>query len=242
MHYELIQCNDKKQWDEFIINSPQNNIFCSVEFLDNWLHDYVLYVIKSSNIIILGIVICLDNRGKPIIPQFMYHGVLFGGLVNAYPNHKRIKKELDIIDYTLGELEKEYESLNFSLYHTFEDIRGFQWFNYHEPDKGRFKIDISYTGILDISEIADFDELLMNCRTVRRQEYRKCIKEGFMIEESDDINILDILHKKTFDRQDIYRTETEKFMVTNFARDAIEGGFGRLNICRDPSGVPLSAS
>jgi len=242
MQYELIKCNDKNQWDKFILTSPQNNIFCSTKFLDAWLEDYELHLIKKGEFFLLGAVICMDKSGMPVVPQFMYHSVCFGQLFNNYKYHKRVNKSLEVLDYYLSELVNQFDQISFSLFHTYEDIRSFQWFNYHEPGEGRFKIDINYTGLLDLAGVRDFDNLLMNCRTARRQEYNKCIREGFVIEESKNIEILDILHDKTFIRQDIHRSNKEKFMATKLAKAAIEGGFGRLNICSSKDGNPASAS
>jgi predicted dehydrogenase len=68
------------------------------------------------------------------------------------------------------------------------------------------------------------------------------LKEGFTIDESDDIKVLDFLHSKTFERQGIDRSSGEKFMATTIAEKAISQSFGRLLICRDHSGTPASAS
>jgi lipid II:glycine glycyltransferase (peptidoglycan interpeptide bridge formation enzyme) len=101
---------------------------------------------------------------------------------------------------------------------------------------------LNYTGILGLSKIESFDQVLVNARTVRRQEYKKCVKNGFTVEESDDINILNLLHNKTFERQGISRSESEVFLTTTLAEKSISKGFGRLLICRDEKGIPASAS
>ena len=95
---------------------------------------------------------------------------------------------------------------------------------------------------MNLQSVENIDQILMGARTVRRQEHRKCLKEGFTIEESDDIKVLDILHSQTFERQGIGRSSGEKFMATTLAKKAISLGFGRLIICRDSSGSPASAS
>ena len=38
------------------------------------------------------------------------------------------------------------------------------------------------------------------------------------------------------------RTAVEKFMSTELSIEAIKGGFGRLNICKNSDGEPVSAS
>ena len=62
------------------------------------------------------------------------------------------------MDYYIKEVTSKFNRINFSLHYSYEDVRSFQWFNYHEPEKGQFKIDINYTGLLDISNVTDFNE------------------------------------------------------------------------------------
>lgn len=240
--YSLQICTDKQLWDDFVSTSPQNNLFCTTQFLDAWGKDYELLLVAKGDANLLGAVLVKDKDGQPTTQPLMYHGVLFGRLVADCPNHKRVKKALELVNFLLVELEQRYSWISFSLHHSFEDVRSFQWFHYHEPEKGQFQIDVNYTGVLDLSQINDFEDLLMNARTVRRQEYRKCIKEGFKIEESGEIEILDKLHEKTFERQGMERTAGEKFMSNELAEKAISQNFGRLIVCRDKKGAPASAA
>ena len=241
MGYEILTCNDKKQWDDFVATSPQGNIFCQTQFLDVCQKDYELLFVRSGETNLLGAVIAKEKDGQPTLQSFMYQGMIFDISVASYPNHKRVKKSLGLVDFLLEKLEKRYDRVSFSLHHAFEDLRSFQWFNYHDPAKVRFQIDINYTAVLDLLQVNDFENLLMTARTVRRQEYRKCIKEGFMIEESEEIDILDQLHAKTFERQGIERTTGEKVMSTELAEAVLTKKFGKLLICKDRTGASASA-
>jgi hypothetical protein len=69
------------------------------------------------------------------------------------------------------------------------DLRPFQWHNYHEPDKGQFKIDLRYTGILDLKKYSNFDEYLVSVRSVRRQEYKKA-SQTLKVQFSNDVELL----------------------------------------------------
>ena len=145
-------------------------------------------------------------------------------------------------EFLLTELESLYGSISLSLHHSLNDLRGFQWHNYHNQNGLQPKLNLNYTGILDLAKIESFNQVLLNVRTVRRQEYKKCVKNGFTVEESGDINILNVLHNKTFERQGISRSESEVFLATTLAKKSISKGFGRLLICRDENGIPASAS
>jgi hypothetical protein len=240
--YVLNICTDKNLCNDFVSTSPQGNLFCQTKFLDLFQKNYELLSVCKGDEILLGAVVVKGEGGQPTSTPFMYQGVLFAKSVVTLAPHKRVKKSLELMDFLLSEIEIRYQRICFSLYPSFIDLRSFQWHNYHEPEKGQFKIDLNYTGILSLQSVENIDQILMGARTVRRQEYRKCLKEGFTIEESDDIKVLDILHSQTFERQGIGRSSGEKFMATTLAKKAISLGFGRLIICRDSSGSPASAS
>ena len=240
--YILHSCSDKKQWDEFVSASPQGNLFCQTWFLDTLQKKYELLIVCKGESILMGAIITKDEDAQPTLKPFMYQGLLIGSSVAKLAVHKRVKKVLELVEFLLAKIEIKYRQICFSLHPSFKDLRSFQWHNYHEPEKGEFKIDLNYTGILSLHSLESVEQILMGARTVRRQEYRKCLKEGFTIEESDDIKVLDVLHSQTFERQGIGRSSGEKFMATTLAKKAISLGFGRLIICRDSSGSPASAS
>jgi len=241
-NYHLQLLSDRRKWDNFVTTSHQGNVFCTTQFLDAWGQDYELLLVTKNQNIQLGAVIVKQDDGQPTLNPFMYQGVLFSSSIANLPAHRRAKKSLDLVDFLLMELEERYDRISFSLHHSFDDLRSFQWFHYHEPEKGQFQIDINYTGVLDLSQVNDFEDLIMNARTVRRQEYRKCIKEEFTIEESDGIEILNRLHEKTFERQRTKRNEGEEYMTSELTEEAISNDFGRLILCRSKEGNPASAS
>ena len=238
----IVEEPDKKLWDYFVSNSPQGNIFCQNKFLDVVNKIYEILTVVRGGEILLGAVIVKEVDGQPTLRPFMYQGILFARSVVTLASYKRVKKALELVEFLLAEVEKRYQRIGFSLHPSFIDLRSFQWHNYHEPEKGQFKLDLKYTGIMSLEKVESFEQILMESRTVRRQEYRKCVKEGFTIEESEDTAILDQLHEKTFNRQGIKRSPGEEFLVTTFANEAISRGFGCLLVCRSLSGVPASAS
>lgn len=240
--YELHLVSDKKLWDDFVFSSPQNNLSSQTKFLDAIQKEYEMLVVSKGESILLGVVFVKNNAGHPILEPLMYQGVLFSSSLAALASHTRVKKSLDGMEFLLAECVKRFQQISFSLHHSFKDLRSFQWFHYNEPEKGQFKLELNYTAILSFNGIGDFEELIENARTVRRQEYRRCVNDGFTTEESEDILILDQLHEKTFERQGMKRSKSDKFLTTTFAKEAISSGFGRLLICRDKFGVPASAS
>lgn len=232
---------DNNRWDEFVKTSPQNNLFCKTNFLDANQRRYDLLFVEKGELILAGVVIQGDDE-IPRVDSFMYQGVLFSKYIESLPFHKKNKKQLDIIEFLLTELESTYGSINLSLHHSLNDLRGFKWHNYHNSEGLRPALNLNYTGLLDLKKAGNFDKILMDVRTVRRQEYNRCVRNEFTIEESNDISILDFLHEKTFERQGIKRSKFAIFLATKLASESLVKGFGRLLICRNVKGVPTSAS
>jgi hypothetical protein len=61
-------------------------------------------------------------------------------------------------------MEQRYDRISFCLHYRVEDLRSFQWFYYHEPQHGQFRMDLRYTGLLDLSAVQNFDAYLSTIR------------------------------------------------------------------------------
>jgi lipid II:glycine glycyltransferase (peptidoglycan interpeptide bridge formation enzyme) len=121
-------------------------------------------------------------------------------------------------------------------------VRGIQWFNYHEPDKGQFRFELQYTGLLDLNQFDDLEGYLPNIRTTRRYEYRKALRGGMKVESSDDIDTLLEIHRLTFERSGLDQTDEIATLLKNITSAALNKQFGEMLMCRDPSGEIVSAT
>ena len=241
MEYKLEYCSDKQIWDNFISNSTQGNIFCKTNFLDSLgLNFETIFVLKNHQIQVGAIFI--NNDIELVNSPIRYQGVLFPGHMEEIPNHRRVKKNLEILDFLLSELSFRYDRIKFSIHYSVDDLRSFQWFNYHKPELGQFEIILRYTGILDINSSMDNAGLFKNARLKRRRDYLKTEKQGFYSEESTDIDILNHLQDLTYKRQGITISVEEKKLLTNIVEASLLMGFGRLLICKNKNGNPVSAS
>ena len=241
MPLTLTLCADKQEWDSFVGSSPQCNIFCYTVFLAALKKDYDLLLIKKEDTIQAGALV-LKHEGRPADQARTYHGVLFSDLACSMPYHRRLKWTLEILDFLLAEMERRYDSISFSLHYGVEDIRSFQWFHYHEPGLGQFKIDLRYTGLIDLKVCECFENYISNIRKTRRYEYRKALNDGLTAELSENINELGRLHCLTFERQGIEQNSKEAQALRNIAASALSKGFGELLLCRDTHGNVASAT
>jgi hypothetical protein len=192
MTASLVECNEKKTWDLFVTNSPQGTVFCHTSFLDALGENYdLLFLEDEEGTPIIGTAV-IKRNGKPICapyPDAMYHGVLYNKSFFSQPFESRIRKGLELTDTLLSAMAEKYDRISFFHHHSIDDLRSFKWFNYHAPEKGRFQIELWYTGIIDIQPFRNFDEYLPVIRKVRRREYRYALKEKLTIEPSQDIHL-----------------------------------------------------
>jgi hypothetical protein len=239
--FTLERCSDYVHWDEFVLNSEQSNIFCTSKFFRVLPARHQLFWLSENGKLRLGVIIheALKN-GAPY--SFVYNGIVWDPSVTEMPTHRRVRKQLDLTEGLLLRLLKFTNGIRLSLHHSIIDIRGFQWFHYHEPQLGQFKTQIKYTGLLDLSQFLSVDDLLMGIRQVRRQEYRRANENGFTTVESFDINDLSALHANIFDRQGLKMSQEEEAFSGSLAKRALENGFGRLVYCLSPDGDVAAAS
>ncbi len=245
MIFKLIICNDKKLWNNFVKISPQGNIFCQTPFLDSLAVKYQLFLVKKNQTVHIGAIILKDNKGQILRSPHMfslYQGVLFSQQYSKLPNHSKVINQLKTVSFLLAELKKKFSLISFCLHPEFKDLRSFQWFHCHEPEKGKFKISLQYTGLIKLKEFSNFKNYLKTIRKVRRYEYRQAIKNKLEIETSDDIDKLDYLHRLTFKRQGIRRSKTASQKLRNITKAALSKGFGELLLCKDNKKRDLSAT
>jgi lipid II:glycine glycyltransferase (peptidoglycan interpeptide bridge formation enzyme) len=238
------QCTDKSKWDEFVKKSPQGSIFCRTAFLDALAVDYDIWFLEDKGQPQIGTVIL--RKGDEILPAphgfTMYQGPIFSEYINSQLIHTRTSMILKYTEELLSYLSQQYYRFSFCLHHAHPDLRGIQWFNYHEPKKGQFKFVLRYTGLLDLNQFNDFEDYLLSIRTTRRYEYRKALRDGMQVESSTDIDTLEHLHGLTYERTGLEQTEDIKGRLRRITRAALDGKFGDYLICRNPSGEVVSAT
>ncbi len=222
---------DKLIWDAFVLTSPQRSIFVLTKFLDSLLADYDLVTCYESDRIVAGAVIIYSEKGEPInsaFPFTQYQGMLLADNTQK-ATHSQITYNFKITEYFIRQLTNKYKS--FALCHSWRltDLRSFQWHNYHESEKYKFKLGLRYTGIVDLQNFDSFEAYLSSVRTVRKQEYKKAAK-SLNFQFSENVTLLDALHEKTFERQNIERSDKDSMLVQSICNHAIAGEYGKMGI------------
>lgn len=222
---------DRQIWDAFVSTSPQRSIYAYTNFLDSLQANYDLVTCYEESKIVAGAVLIYSDIGKPMeytFPFTQYQGVLLADNTQKAA-HSQITHEFKVVEYLISQMTEHYPRLSLCHSWRLHDLRPFQWHNYHEPAKGQFKIDLRYTGILDLKRFDKFDDYLSSVRSVRRQEFKKS-SQKLKFQFSDDASILDALHAKTFERQNLERDHQDSVLVRSICKHALAGGYGKMSI------------
>lgn len=242
--YLLKRFDNNQQWDEFVEHSPQGSIFCQSSFLKALNVSYDLWLIEEKGQPQAGAIILRNENEVIIAPHSyaMYQGILFAEKSGAFPPHSKSKWKLEVFDELLAGLSEQYNRLSFCLHYAHEDLRGLQWFHYHEPHLGKFKFELNYTGLVDLAAYFEFEAYLASIRPTRRYEYRQALSKNLTLEVSSDIDTFYRLYELTFLRQGITLNEQENSLAHSIVATALSNGFGELLICREESGQAIAST
>ncbi|MEY3788582.1 MAG: hypothetical protein RIQ94_150 [Pseudomonadota bacterium] len=232
---------DKQTWDNFASLSPQRSIFVYSKFLHSLQVNYDLVTCYEKKKIVAGAVLIYTNANEPIkgvFPFTQYQGLLLADNTQK-AEHSQLTHEFKVVEYFISQLTHHYKKFCYCHSWRLRDLRPFQWHNYHEPEKEQFKIDLRYTGLIDLQKFNNFEEYLTSVRTVRRQEYKKS-SQVLQFEFSDDISLLDTLHAKTFERQHLERSNQDSVLLRSICKHALAGGYGKMCIALSDN-IPISA-
>ncbi|MGL1204118.1 hypothetical protein ACSTK0_24630, partial [Vibrio parahaemolyticus] len=86
--------------------------------------------------------------------------------------YSRYSRQLKIINYLVGEVHKKYKHFYLSQNWTFDDVRPFQWYNYHNIDEGNFSLKLRYTALIDLQKIDKRHDYLKEIREARCYEIK----------------------------------------------------------------------
>lgn len=235
--------SDRQAWDRFVAESPHGSVFLRSGFLDALDLQWEIARVGPAATPSAAAIILRDQGGQVVegpAPFCQYHGVLFEPAWADTPAHRRAKESVERVAELLDGLVGE-QRLSWCLHPRFTDIRAFNWFNYHAPEKGQFRIAIRYSGLIAVDRASGLAGVLEGSRSVRRQEYRKAAAR-FQVASVLDVDLLDHLHRLTFARQGLERPAREVRLLRSLASAALREGFGELLVAFDGDGTPAGAA
>jgi hypothetical protein len=228
---------DDDGWDAFVRRSPHGSPFMLSSMLRASSENVERWALFEQGQPVAIAPVFLDANGLPVPPGafMLYQGMLLEPVEPA-KRQSDLTRKFRITETFLNALSTRFSGLEFHQHWAFEDLRPFQWMNYHEPRKGQFGIRLLYTGIANLGAWGDFESYLACIRTLRRREYKRALPITAYEEPSDIEGLLD-LHDKTYQRQGIVLADGLREHRRRIVTAGLEGGFGKLACARTESGV-----
>lgn len=208
-NYIISKLTNLKNWEKFETNSPQSNIFSSKETLENFKDDVDLYEIRKGDEIKSLIYLYSEDKKKILSEPLIYSGILFGPKKNQ-KNCRYISEKFNLIEIIIEKILLKYSFLEFNLHYNIDDIRPFQWLNYHNSEKPKFQINNRFTSVINTKH-KTIDEIFEKFDDVKQRDIKKSEKnENISFNYERNLKILKELYLQTIEKSN--STISKKFL------------------------------
>jgi hypothetical protein len=233
---EIKECS-QEFWGPFVENSPQGTVFNKSSFLKSYgLPVKYLICYKGAEAIAGFGFVCEQSKIR-VMPFSASAGIIFKDL-NDCTCFRRNETVYLALEAFARYLFENYQEVDFQNHWDVQDMRAFDWFHYHEREKGYFRIIPRYTSLLDIAEPRDTSKYAKG----RIWDINKGAQEHrFVTKESTDIALLNRFHEMTFSRQGIQRSAEEVESMSGICKSLLATKEAKLFVtCMDDE--PAAAS
>jgi hypothetical protein len=167
----------KKFWNE--ANSA--SIFCHPSYLSAMGYVVKYFGAYKGEELLCVWPLIIEQGNILSLPSFSYFfGPFFKQDPKDLPSYKAYSNNLRLINSLIECIILETKNLSFSLLPEFQDIRPFLWWNYHNPDLPRFKIDIKYTARLNLDKLNNETDFQNQFRPDDKRKKIKKLREQML--------------------------------------------------------------
>jgi hypothetical protein len=227
-----IEIMDGDDVESIWINSPHSTVFTLKPVLETLSSSVQWYVAKKGNEILCIWPVCLDENKRPYLPPFSYYvGPFWAKQASEAPAHRTLALRTAVYEGFVALFEKRFNRIEASLPIGIDDVRVFDWWNYHDTDKNRIKIYPRYTALLE--NLYPDAAVEANYRELRRREIRRTIKVGsYLIDDDVSFEEVLLLYEKTMERQGTNVQDEAKDAIRKLLF-LVKEGFGNLTCIRN---------
>lgn len=191
--YSVKNIKNLKEWDHFIDNSQNSNIFFKSFFLKPFGRNVLKKFILKGEEIKAAFLLVLDNKNNVVDNEIIIHS---GLIFKQYSDKENSNYNLEIFSITeffVKYLIKNYKKIQFNTVPEFLDVRPFLWYNYNLT-KNIFTCYPKYTSYINIKncnlDLTHPKNPFSKMNTLRRRLIRKGIESNTKFITSTDINYL----------------------------------------------------
>lgn len=224
--YEVIELctNEYGQWDLFVDESPQGNIFNKSWWIQTITNDFKILVCKERDLIVGGIILPFEYgsfyKNPKLTPTL---GILFrdfSKLSQAKQESKKIRIMTELIQHF-----PRFKYFNYSFSINFNNWLPFKWENY--------QIDVGYTYILE--ELSDLNKIFNGFKPNIKSDIKKAINNGISVKDTLSVKEFYHLNEKSYKRQGLEAPYSESF-ITDLDQMLLTKGMRKILFAIDIQG------
>ena len=220
----------KKFWNL----SPNATAFTNPEVMNFFNYNFEWWQAKRGEEVLCMWPVCLESKSKVVLPEFSYYfGPIWFKDFYKIPNHSWLALSKNIYEIFIEKFVLKYGVVNAQLPLGLQDIRIFNWWNYHNKKENRFIIQPKYTAQIKDLDKLSFDQIKSNFRYWRRNELKKIEQNREHIKKSNNYSLEEIVkfyYKITGIEQNKYDLKLERI---NSFMNLVKNKFGEIICYRD---------
>jgi hypothetical protein len=220
-------------WDTFVDSSPQGSIFCRSWWLNAVCNDqFSILALKERGEIVAGMPLPYRRRygwkyfHMPPLTQTL------GPLLPPPRSPKyrsQISREVELLEQLVSHIP-QYDSFSIRCHYALSNWLPFHWAGYHQTTR--------YTYVIE--NLEEPERVFERMSSSYRNKIRKARKSGIKVVESNDVEALLVLTRKTFARQGLDLPYSEE-VVTRIDQACAHRGKRKIFLTRDAGGRLHSA-
>src|SRR3989338_5116915 len=143
MSLKLVPCSES-DWDQFVESSPEGTLFVRSDFFRSHGSEVrFVQCLDEDGTVLAGL--AMNSEGPiSLLPFQAYNGLIFSDLSHLKTT-KRLEKRFASSELFALELFQRPSPGLLAKHWKVQDMRPFDWLNYHEREKGFFRIGVRYT-------------------------------------------------------------------------------------------------
>jgi len=212
--------------------SPHATVFTNPYVLSQMSYSVRWFIAKKGDEFLCCWPVCKDKNKQLYLPHFSYFiGPFWTDIGWNVPSHRSLSRRLDVYESFLRSFEDNFGAFHCSLPVGLNDVRAFDWWNYHEHDKPRVNIYPRYTA--QITSLSKSYPLEAQYREVRRYEIRKVESASrYQLSEYVCPSVTYDLYVSTMERQGLVVNEDVKDSIEALHK-LVSDGYGFLTVVKD---------
>lgn len=213
-------------------DSPQSTAFTHPQVISKLAHDVKWWLCEKGNQPLCLWPVALDMCGKPYRPSFTYWvGPCWTRAGLASPEHRRLALETQVYQSFMQIFIERYGAIVASLPIGIQDVRVFDWWNYHDEQKSRIQIWPRYTAVL--GDLGAGKDVVSRFRALRRREVRRAEKDSrYLCNCRCSVRELSELYAQTLERSKTSAEWQHEAAIESLV-ELVDSGHGILTALRD---------